>query len=68
MHFIHALWVNSDKSKYNNQNQDTFHFENVLYRVLHERSNIPASFLEPLQTQEKLNFTYSLSVNSGKLK
>ena len=36
MPFINTLLVNSDKLKYNNQNQDTLHFENVIYRVFNE--------------------------------
>ena len=39
MAFIPTLWVNSGKSKQNNQNQDTIYFENAIYSVLHERSN-----------------------------
>ena len=58
MLFIHTLWVNSDKSKENNQNQDNLHFENALYRVLHERSSITASFTEHLKFLEILTFTY----------
>ena len=47
MPFIHTLLINSDKSKRNSQNEDTLHFENVVYRVLHEKSNITASFVTP---------------------
>ena len=47
-----------------NQNQKTkiktrsIHFENVIHRVLHERSNITAPFTEQLEFLEKK--TYSL--------
>ena len=68
MPVIHTLLVNSDKSKQNDQNQDTLHFENVIYRVLHERSNITAFLSEPVKFQQELNFTYAPSGNTGKLK
>ena len=57
MTFTYALWVKSEKLKQEEQNQDTLHFENAIYRVLHERSNNPASFGEPLKFQEKVTFT-----------
>ena len=44
------------------------HFENAIYRVLNERSNITASFAEHLKFREKLTFIYALSANTGKLK
>ena len=44
------------------------HFENALYKVLHERSNIAASFTEHLKVQEKMTFTHALFVNSSKSK
>ena len=68
MTFRHILWVNTEKSKENNRNQDTLHFEITTYRVLHERINKTASFAEHLKFQDKLTFTYVLSVKSGKLK
>ena len=37
MPFIHTQLVNVDKSKQNNQNQGTLHFETAILRVLHER-------------------------------
>ena len=46
MSFIHTLLVNVDKSKQNDQNQDTIHFEDAIYRVLHERRYFTASFAE----------------------
>ena len=55
MLFIHTLLVNVDKSKQNNQNPGTLHFETAIYRVLHERSNHTASFTEHLKLQEKVN-------------
>ena len=36
--------------------------------MLHERSNKTAFFAEHLKFQEKMTFTYALSVKSGKLK
>ena len=41
-------------------------FGNVIYRVLHERSNITASFEEHLKFQERLTFAHALWINSGK--
>ena len=35
--------------------QDTFHFENVIYKVLHERINVTASFKEHVEYPEKTN-------------
>ena len=54
MTFMHTLWVNSDKSKSENQNHDTIHFPNAIYRVLHEGTNITVSFAEHLKLQGKL--------------
>ena len=44
------------------------HFEIVSYRVLHERTNIAASFAEHLTFQEKLTFTHVLWIGCSKLK
>ena len=42
------------------------HFEKaIIYRVLHERSNITASFTERLEFQENLAFTDVFWINSG---
>ena len=46
MSFIHTLVVNVDKSKQNNQDRGTLHFETAISRVLHERRNHTASFTE----------------------
>ena len=54
--------------KIKNLEQNIMHFEITTYRVLHERINKTASFAEHLKFQEKLTFTYALSVKSGKLK
>ena len=35
------------------------YIKNVIYRVLHERSNITAPFAEHLKFQEKMTFTIS---------
>ena len=67
MIFTHTLWVNSGKSNQNNLSQDTIHFENVIYRVVHERSNITAPFVVHLKFKKKKTFTDLLWVNSNKL-
>ena len=51
MPIIHTLLINVDKSKQNNQDPGTLHFETALYRVLHDRSNHTASFTENLKLQ-----------------
>ena len=51
MPIIHTLLINVDKSKENNQDPGTLHFETAFYRVLHERSNHTASFTENLKLQ-----------------
>ena len=66
MAFLYTLGVNNDKSRYNNLNEDTIHFDNAIYSVFHVRSNITASFAELLKFQEQLTFTHGLSVTSGK--
>ena len=62
---IHFWWivVNQNKTIWT---QDTIHFENVICRVFHERSNITALYAEHLKFQEKLNSTHSLRVKRGK--
>ena len=60
MPFIHTILVNVDKSKQNNQNLGTLHFETAIYRVLHERSMHTASFTENLKLQEKLTLVDAL--------
>ena len=46
------------------------HFENAIYRVLRERKNITAPFVEHLkfQKQIKKTFTHSFWVNSNESK
>ena len=67
--FTDALWINCSKLELKKkQNQDTMHFEIVSYRVLHERTNIAASFAEHLTFQEKLTFTHALWIGCSKLK
>ena len=68
MPFTHTLLVNVDKSKQNNQNPDTLHFETAIYRVIHERSIHTASFTENLKLQEKLTLADALCMNCNKLK
>ena len=31
---MHTLWLNKGKLRYNNQTENTTHFENAIYRVL----------------------------------
>ena len=66
MPFTHTLLVNVDKSKQNNQNPDTLHFETAIYRVIHERSIHTASFTENLKLQEKLTLADALCMNCNK--
>ena len=40
----------------------------LLYRVLHERSNVIASFAEHLKFQEKMTFKEVFVVKRGKIK
>ena len=43
------------------RNQDTIHFENAIYKVLHLRSSITAPFAEHLKFREKSDFyTFTL--------
>ena len=42
------------------------HFEKAIYRVLHERSNITASFVEHLEFHENLTFPHGLWINNDK--
>ena len=42
------------------RNQDTIHFENAIYKVLHLRSSITAPFAEHLKFQEKMTYTHLL--------
>ena len=44
------------------------YFEKAISSVLHERSNVTASFAENLEFQEKLTFTHAFWINSGKSK
>ena len=60
--------MNSGKLKKNKKKQDTIHFENSIYRVIHEGSNITALFAEYLKFQEKMIFAHSFWVNSEKSK
>ena len=46
----------------------TEHFENVIYRVLRERSNMTVSFAKHLKFQEKMTSTDSRWVNCDKSK
>ena len=64
MHF--RLTVSNENKK--NYNQDILHFENAIYRVLHQRTNKTASFAEHLKFQEYMTFIHTLWVNSGKSK
>ena len=66
MPFILTLLVNIDKSKQNNQNPGTLHFETAIYRVLLERSNHTASFTEKVKLQENLTLADALWMNCSK--
>ena len=68
MPFTHTLWVNSGKSKQEEKNQQTLHFGNAIYRVLHEQSNITGSFAEHVEVQKNLTFTHALWIKSDKSK
>ena len=52
MSFTLGIWVTSDKLKLVNLNQDSSKFENAIYRVLYERSNITALIEEHLEFLE----------------
>ena len=64
--FTQVLWVNSGKSK--QKKQDTIHFGRAIYKMLHERINITASFVEHLEVHENLTLTYALWINNDKSK
>ena len=66
---MHVEWMvaNQNKKKLKS-GQDTIHFNNAIYIVLHERCNITAFFEEHLKFQEKLTFTNALWINSCKPK
>ena len=66
--FTYALAVKSGKLKSAKENQGTRHFENIIYRVLNERSDNTASFEEHLKFQKKLNFAYALWIYCSQLK
>ena len=52
--------MNSGKSKEENEDQETIHFQNAIYRVLHEISNITASFAELVKSWRINNcYTYT---------
>ena len=42
------------------------HFENAIYRVLHERSNDTAPFAEHPKFEEETTFIEAVSMNGGK--
>ena len=42
------------------------HLENAIYRVLHEKSDLTASFTEHLIFKKKVTFTHALWVNISK--
>ena len=63
--FAEPLWVNRRKSKQKKQNQENIDLENAIYRMLHERRNITASFGEQLKFQEKMTFPEVFWLNTG---
>ena len=52
MSFTPEIWVTSDKLKSVNKNQDNLQFEDAIYRLFSERSNITALFDEHLEFSE----------------
>ena len=68
MTFKEAFWVNSGKSKEENQSHKTIRFENAIYIVLHERSNDTASFAEHLKFPEQMTLAEVFWVKRGKTK
>ena len=66
MSFRHSLWVKRGKRDYTFQG--TIHFQTAIYRVLHEKSNIIASFAEHLNFQQKVTFAEAFWVKRGKTK
>ena len=63
-----SFWVNSGNSKEENSNQETIHFQNAIYRVLHEMSNITASFAELVKSWRINDFYTYTSGKQGKIK
>ena len=59
--------MNSGKEN-QKKNQDTINFETAIYRVLHERSNIPVPFAEQLNLQFLITFTHVQHVGNDKSK
>ena len=59
--FEHKIWSTS-------KIQDIFYFENDIYRVLHERSNIAAFSVEHQKFPERTNFSSEMWIVSEKLK
>ena len=48
--------------------QDTLHFENAIYMLFLERSNIIASFVEFPKFREKMSFAPAIWVRSDEVK
>ena len=71
MTFIHALWLNTNKSKQKTTRKRghyTFWKCYLQDQYYHQRSNISASFTEHLKVQEKITFIHALWVNTNKSK
>ena len=71
MTFIHALWLNTNKSKQKitrKRGHYTFWKCYLQDQYYHQRSNISASFTEHLKVQEKMTFIHALWVNTNKSK
>ena len=66
--FTHGIWASSDKLKSANKIKITLHIENVIERVLHERSNIAGFFSEHREFPGKVSFTHAIWGSSAKLK
>ena len=54
--FEHGIWVTSVIRKSTSKIQDIFYFENDIYRVLHQKSNIAAFSVEHQKFPERKNF------------
>ena len=62
MSFGLGIWVTSYKLKSLNNNEDSLQFENAIYRVLYDTSNITAIFEKHLEFSEEMTFTNAIWV------
>ena len=52
MNFTHGTWVGIDNTKPQNKTEQPICFENAIYRVLHQRYILTASFVKHLNFTE----------------